>query len=284
MLTISKPRALKMSIFNKIDYRLNLKSIVENRKKIDSSVTYQAMAEYMRIQKAYLSQVIKGHRELSQDQLYLAMDYLDLKDHEKQFMSLCLEFERSGLSVRKKEIKKLITALQKEYSRTGAHIEVVEVEHNQNVLDAYYLDPWNLIIQICLWIPSFNQDASKISTALNLPVNKVESVFRQLEKVGVISVENGKVKVNKNNMHIPKESPIFQMWRQQLNLIAQNRVQMVSDDKKYNFQVVFSADENARKFIHNEFLKLLKKVQKTVGDSKNHDVYQMNFDLFSWTN
>ena len=94
-----------MNIFNKIDYRKNLKLLVENRKKLDTTVTYQRMAEHMRIQKAYLSQVIKGARELSQDQLYMAMDYLDLKDSEREFLTLSLEYERSALMLRKRQLK-----------------------------------------------------------------------------------------------------------------------------------------------------------------------------------
>ncbi len=272
-----------MSIFNKIDYRENLKTLVENRKKLDSSVTYQRMAEHMRIQKAYLSQVIKGIRDLSQDQLYMAMDYLDLKEHEREFLRLSLEYERSGLMLRKRELKIDLTKLQKKYSKTSAYIEVEEMDTNTSGIDAYYLDPWNAVVQICLWIPSLNQDPREIAHALNLPVSKVQSVFVTLEKVGVIEVEKGKVKLTKNKMHIPKDSPLFQLWRSSLNSIAQNRLQVISEDQKYSFQVVFSADENAQKEINEEFLKFLKKVEKTVKDAKNKEVYQMSFDLFSWT-
>ena len=50
-----------MNIYNELDYRDILKKTIEERKKIDSSITYQAMATYTRIQKAYLSQVINVH-------------------------------------------------------------------------------------------------------------------------------------------------------------------------------------------------------------------------------
>lgn len=283
MLIICKRHGHKMSIFSRLDYRENLKTLVENRKKIDSSVTYQRMAEHMRIQKAYLSQVIKGNRDLSQDQLYMAMDYLDLRDHERDFLKLSLEYERSGLMVRKRELKVYLKEMQKKYAKTSAHIEVEEVDHEQTSVDEYYLDPFNLIIHICLGIKSFNQDPKEIAKTLMIPQSKVQDVFKKLEKLGIIKVEKGKIVIQKRNMHIPKESPLFQMWRQNLNQIAQTRINLVSNENKYNFQVVFSAEESVRKEIQEEFMKYLKKVQKLVKEAEAKEMYQMSFDLFSWT-
>ena len=103
-----------MNIYNELDYREILKKSVEERKKIDSSVTYQAMAEHMRIQKAYLSQVIKGIRDLNQDQLYLACDFLSFAPDESEYLKLLLDYARCGLKDREKVLLKEIKVWQKQ--------------------------------------------------------------------------------------------------------------------------------------------------------------------------
>ncbi len=285
MLTISELRAINMNIFSKLDYRHNLKMLVENRKKIDSSVTFQRMAEYMRIQKAYLSQVIKGHRDLSQDQLYMAMEYLDLKEHEKNFLQLSLEYERSGLVVRQRELKKQLKQMQKKYSKTSTHIEVDEVQQHGSDLDAYFLDPYNMLVHMCLYVKKLKQDPKEIAYALMIPVDKVQKCLQQLQKIAVIDVDNGKIKIIKDGIHIPKESPLFQVWRTNLNSLSQQRIQTVDQNKRYNFQVSFAAKHSSIEEIQDEFMKFLKKTKKIAdaADGKEEEVIHMAFDLFSWT-
>lgn len=283
MLTLCKLKDVNMSIFNKLDYRENIKNLVQNRKKLDSSVTYQRMAEFMRIQKAYLSQVIKGHRDLSQDQLYMAMDYLDLKDHEKEFMQLSLEYERSGILTRKRELKKQLKMMQNKYSKTSEHIDVDEVDGHGHNLDSYFLDPYNMLIHMCLSVPKLKQSPKEIAHSLMIPLSKVQSSLTELERMGIITVDKGKIIIIKDGIHIPKESPLFPVWRMHLNQLAQQRVQVLAENKCYNFQATFGANQEVLDEIRSEFHKFIKKVQRLATDAKEEEVLHLSFDLFSWT-
>jgi uncharacterized protein (TIGR02147 family) len=276
-------KAVNMSIFSKLDYRVILKEIVEGKKKIDSSINFQSLATASRIQKAYLSQVIKGHRDLSQDQLHLACGYLELKEHESHYFSLLLEYARSGLSERKKKLLQEIKKLQKQHSKTSAHIEVNVHERNIVNRDDYHLDPFNQIVHLCISIPKLRDNPKAIAKALFVPLVTVTNSLKKLEKMDIIKVENGKIVDEARDLHIPKDSPLFLAWKNSLNLLSQNRIRLLGDSKSYNFSVVFTADEEVQKEIHHQFMLFLKKVKKMVEKCEDKEVFQMNFDLFSWS-
>jgi uncharacterized protein (TIGR02147 family) len=272
-----------LNIYNELDYRQILKKLVENRKKIDSSVNFQNMASSCRIQKAYLSQVIKGVRDLNQDQLYMACQYLNLDSDEKKFLVMLLEYSRCGLEERKKEILKKIKLFQKDKRKTSSHIDVNEMNERKVNREDYFLDPLNQIIHMCLSIPEFKVNPKLISKNLFLPREKVLSSLKKLESMGIIEFSENGILDKEVDLHLPQDSPIFDAWRSQLNTLSLNRIKKLKDSKTYNFSAIFGSNEKIRKEIHTHFLEFLNKTKELVTDSEVEEVFQVNFDLFSWT-
>jgi len=272
-----------VNIFNKINYRLIIKEIVENKKKIDPKINFQSLSTHARIQKAYLSQVINGHRDLNQDQLYLTCDYLELKDHEVKYLRLLLEYSRSALADRKSVLKKKIREMQDEYSSTSKTIDVDEQKITNNERDLYFLEPLHQLVHIALTISSFRKDLKLLAKSLHLPHQRVIDCIQNLEKMEIISTQNGKITDLAPNMHLSPDSPIFKAWKSSLNMLAQSRIHLTNAEDKYDFSVVFSADDETKREIHQAFMQFLKKIKKNVEKAPAKEVYQMNFDLFRWT-
>jgi len=91
------------------------------------------------------------------------------------------------------------------------------------------------------------------------------------------------IKLLVENIHLPKQSPVYRSWRNQLKLLAINKIDTLADDQAYSFSVVFSANDDIRKEIHSRFLAYLKGVEELVGDAPQEHAYQMSFELFPWT-
>lgn len=273
-----------MNIFNELNYRKIIKDIVEERKKIDNSINFQAMAQYMNIQKAYLSQVIKDKRDLSQDQLFSASLYLKLTDIEYEYMQLLLEYERSGIKIRRDELLKLIKEMQKKYSKTSKHINVNEINIDAKELQKeYYLDPINQLVHIALSIKEFRDEPLKLSEHLLIPKEKVKAVIIELEKMKVIVLKDGRVIDTLQNIHLPRSSPLFYPWKVALNNHCINKVKFLDEADSYNMSACFSADEKSRKEVHKLFMEFLNKAKTKIDQSSDKNLYQINFDLFRWT-
>ncbi|MCO4794243.1 MAG: TIGR02147 family protein [Bacteriovoracaceae bacterium] len=272
-----------MNIFNELDYRDVLRKTIEERKKIDSSITYQSMASHMRIQKAYLSQVIKGVRDLNQDQLYLAAQFLNFTSEESEYLKLLLDYARCALKDREKNLLKEIKVWQKQKNKTSEYIDVEELTEREINREDYYLDPMNQVIHMGLHCEEFRKDPMKLAERTFLPKKRVSDYIQNLERMGIITMSEKGIQLIDVELHLPKDSPIFHSYKSQCYTNTMNRLKQLEDSKTYNFSVVFSGDENVRKEISTQFMKFLSKTKKLVSASKSKEVFQMNFDLFSWT-
>ncbi|MCP4915024.1 MAG: TIGR02147 family protein [Oligoflexia bacterium] len=272
-----------MNIFNELDYREILRKTIEERKKIDSSITYQAMAAHTRIQKAYLSQVIKGVRDLSQDQLYLATQFLNFSPEESEYLKLLLDYARCGLADRKKILLKEIKIWQKQKNKTSQYIDVEELTQREVNREDYFLDPINQVVHMGLHCDEFRKDPMKLASKLFLPKKRISEYINNLQRMEIISMGPKGIELNDVELHLPKSSPIFHSYKSQCYTNTMNRLKKLDESKTYNFSVIFSADDEVRKEINDQFMKFLTKVKKLVGPSKSKEVFQMNFDLFSWT-
>ncbi|MBK24623.1 MAG: hypothetical protein CME70_11565 [Halobacteriovorax sp.] len=272
-----------MNIFNELDYREVLKKTVEERKKIDSSITFQAMASHMRIQKAYLSQVIKGIRDLSQDQLFLATQYLGFSPEESEYLKLLLDYSRCGLADREKVLLREIKIWQKQKNKTSQYIDVEELTQREINREDYYLDPMNQVVHMGLHCEEFRKDPMKLAAKLFLPKKRISEYINSLQRMGIIQMGAKGIELIDIELHLPKDSAIFHSYKSQCYTNTMNRLKQIEESKTYNLSVIFSGDDEVRKEINSQFMKFLTKVKKLVGPSESKEVFQMNFDLFSWT-
>ena len=101
--------------------------------------------------------------------------------------------------------------------------------------------------------------------------------------MGVIRRDGEKLEVLSHDLHLPRDSSVYVPWKTQLGMMGLQRLQQVSPENSYSFSVAFSADGRTREKIQAMFLALLKEIQPVVKDAKAEEAFQMNFDLFSWT-
>jgi len=274
-----------MSVFHYQDYRQLIKDEVEKRKALDSKFNFQRMSEKTGIQKAYLSQVLGGQRDLAQDQLFKVCQFLGLGAEESDYMALLLEYARSGLSERKSFLKKKIEEWQRANLKTEKNVAVKEVTLSNESVALYYLDPLHQLVHIALDIPRFRKNPTELLNYLAISKEKLAWILTNLEKMEIVQLKEGEVKVLHHNLHLPKDSPLFWSWKTSLATMAYQHLRNNSrdKDKNYTFSVVFAADEETRLKLHQMFMDFLKDAKKFVGEAKSKEVYQMNFDLFPWT-
>jgi hypothetical protein len=92
-----------------------------------------------------------------------------------------------------------------------------------------------------------------------------------------------KIRVVIDGIYLPKTSPAYKPWRNQLKLLCMERLNRIPHDRDYSLSATFSANAKIRDKIKAEFLDLIKKSQALTEGTKLEDTYQMSFDLFSWT-
>jgi uncharacterized protein (TIGR02147 family) len=263
------------------DYRKALRGLVENRRPLDKTISYQGLAEKARIPKSYLSKVLAGTANLSSDQAFVIGTSLFLNSEELEYFLLLVERERCGVKARQIDLDKKIESIQEKHLETKMHIKA-KVPVSVEQLALYYLTPWAQIVHMGLMIPRYSREPLLLQKALSLSVVEFRKTLRVLENIELISPEDGGYRVHSIHLHLPRESPQFRTWKMQQDALAMNAQLDERDSKSYSYRVVFSSDEHVRAEARQRFLDFLKGVEELCLTSESEHVYQMRFDLFSW--
>ena len=93
-----------MNVFTETDYRTILRRVVEERKEMESNLTFQSLAEKTRIPKSYISKVVTGKAHFNYDQLFSICEILGMNQDQTDYLCLLLEQERSICPSRKKNL------------------------------------------------------------------------------------------------------------------------------------------------------------------------------------
>jgi DNA-binding MarR family transcriptional regulator len=264
--------------------RVLLEKVAENKAKGIARSTFQELAAHCRIQKTYLSKVLNKDGHLTQDQLYLAGEFLKFTHDELDYLLLLHSLETSVVVARRKELKARIAKIQADNLQTEKHTTVrTHAKTTARDREAYYLDPLYSLIHMFLTIERYRQDQFKIAEALGLSTARLVEYLERLEEMGLIKFEKNKYSVVEDGIHLPAESELQRSYRTMMRLKALEKMSQLERDAFYSFSVVFSSDETVRAKIQASFLEFLNLMQKLVQDGIEKEIYQMNFDLVAWS-
>jgi len=272
-----------MLIYNFTDYRRALRGAVEARRSEDPSFSFAKLADAIRVQHPYLSKVLNGNADLNADQLHLASEALDIDGKERKYLALLLEYARSALPDRRQELMAEITHAQQEALHTRRFLTYREVVPAKEGLLDYYLSPLNQIVHVSLSIERYRKKPALLADDLGFAQEMITETLNRLEEMGVIAREKGGIRILIGSIHLPKESPVFLAYRDQMRILTLQRLHQLPTKDMANFSMIVSMDEETKGWLHNRFLQLLKEAEKRLVDAPAKQTYQLNFDLFRWT-
>jgi hypothetical protein len=117
---------------------------------------------------------------------------------------------------------------------------------------------------------------------LGISGDDMNQILEDLNRMGLITIENNQIKAIDNFLHLSRKSDLFRAWQSQARLLGMQRLAGSSNPNCYSFTAVFSATEEARKAIHARFLTFLKEFEADVTVAEPRKMFQLNFDLFPW--
>lgn len=272
-----------MHLYDFADYRKLIRAALDEKKaSLGSLYTSKSLAEACKVQSTYLSKVLSGRAHLSADQLYLASHYLGFNPEETAFIFLLFDEQRTSVPQRRLDIQARIKQIQDSRLKSESRLQASALRAPGSGSSDYYLNPYLPLVHMFLTIERYAQKPSLIAEALRLEPENLAEMLRKLQSMGMIEMHNGVYAVVKNNLHLPKDSPLYRPYRSLWRLKTLERIDQISSDKAYNFSVTFASTARIKQKIQASFLEFLQATQKLVGSSRSEHVYQMNFDLFDW--
>jgi uncharacterized protein (TIGR02147 family) len=272
-----------MSIFKYLSYKQLLRDEVLSRKKFNSKVNFNSLANAIGSQKTLVSKVLLGDANFNSDQVYLCCEYLGFNETETDYVQLLLDFDRCIVSRRKKWLKEKIRAIQNEQLLPSKSLKAEQfIAENEDMVN-FYLDPITQIIHAFLIVPTYSKHPEEITPILGIEKDQLQSSLCLLERIGFIKKNHPLgYQVLKGHTNLSPTSPIYRIYHSLIRTKSLDQLMKLPSDKKYCFSVILSSDEATLTVLKEHFIHFLKLAEDLVKKSDPEKVYQMNFDLFHW--
>lgn len=272
-----------MNLYTSKNYREGIHFLIEREKARGAEVNFSRLSEAIRVQRPYFSKVMNGQADFNADQLYLLCHFFELAEEETDFLHLLLEYDRAAIKEKRDYLKSKIEKIQNKHLEIKKHMDSEEINPSSALYTQYYLNHYMQVVHMALLIKKY-QNLEKLAHALSVSPEFIQDIVKRLEELGLVEYKNNRFHVTSRKIHLPKESPLLRPHQGVVRLQSMQRVQQKGmDPTQYAFSATFSGDEEIRQQIQQEFLKFIKTLQKYLAQGGTEEVYQLNFDLFSWT-
>lgn len=268
-------------LFSTRDYRTYLKDwIAERPGKGRGQISLLAKAS--RCAPAYISRVLSGIAELSQEQAYDMQPVLGHSPDEVHFFMVLLDRDRAGNAAWRTYCDRKIEAArearvdsQKKFKNAGTVSREAQA--------VYYSSAHYAAIHVCISVPVL-QTVAALEKLLKLPQERIVEVLQFLAETGLAIEEKGRWCIGQSHLHLGRDSMLIRQhhgnWRMEaLKSLDRGKGAQGIDDLHYS-SVVSVSREDAIK-LKEHWLRALEEFNKTVAPSVEETVRALVIDFFA---
>ena len=240
------------------------------------------LAEKIRVQPSYLTNVIKERAHFSADQIHAIAFELGLSDDETQYLDLLMQWERAEFKSRKKSLHEQVQELRHKHIHADQQLLAPETALSDADKERYYLDPNIELIHLYLGVKGVPSEIGEIAQAWGLRSEYVVNIIAFLEKRGLIERVKKTWKVKPVHQMLSHESPLCKPQQILKRLRALDVLQRMQPERVYSFNGTLTMSEETRMQVQARFIEFLKECEELVLASPSEGIYNLQFDLFPW--
>ncbi len=238
------------------------------------------IARFLNIHSSFVSQVLKGTKDFSQEQAFKLAKFMDLNENGRDYFVYLLLESRAGTQDLKKyysEKRLQIRAKARQVTENiGSPYEMSENEKAQ-----FYSDPIFSQIRLLTSLERFHS-AEDIARGLGLPLSLVEEVLKFLLDKGLCRKdEKGCLQRGTSRTHLDSSSPLVKAhhrnWRSK---VLEMYYQM--DESDLVFTAPLTISKKDFDMIREELLLMIGRITEVVDESKEEDFVVFNLDWIRW--
>ena len=263
-------------IYHFKDYRLYLKAIFSNKEQGYGNQT--SLANYLRCQTSFISQVLTGRSDFSLEHAYKVAQFLSLTALETRFFITLLQKQRSGTAGLREYFSDQLRDILDAREEIKAHIQV-EAEINLEDQAQYYSSWMYAAIHILAALPQYNT-LQAICRKLSLSTEVVARTLKFLEERSLVSqLKGGSYKIGLGRVHLGKGSPFIQQhhinWRNRA-IAAIDKT--IKEDLHFSSVIGISVQDSEK--IKEILTDSISRSEVILKNSQEQEAYVMLVDFF----
>lgn len=235
------------------------------------------MAESLRCQQAYISQVLNSHAHFNLEQAEALSYYLEHTNEERHFFLLLVQRERAATQTLKKYFQDQMEQLTQ---KRLVLKERLEVKKTLNIKDqAVYYSAWYYAaVHVALSIPDL-QTHEALAKRFGLPFSKISKIIQFLISVNLATQEKGRLKIGTSRIHLADDSPLIARQHANWRLKALESMDK-TEERDLHYSSVITLSENDVLRIKSMLVKWITETKAVIRDSKEEEIHCFNIDFF----
>lgn len=240
---------------------------------------YHRLAEAAGIFPSYLSQILKGDRQLNLDQGQFMADHMNLSYQEKRFFLLTVEYGRAQTKALKQFLKTEMDLVRAERNQLSQRVKGDEFKVSSKDLAKFYSSWVYSAVRLLTVLPGM-RSAAAIAEHLRMSEPEIKEILDFLVQAGFCVIEKGQFQIGPVHTHLPHQSPFVSShhstWRNKA--IEHFPFLQAQTELSYTLAVTLSKEDVLK--VRQLLLDSIKKVREISDPSPAENLYTLNLDWF----
>lgn len=235
------------------------------------------LAEKVGVHPTFISQVLKGHKDLNSEQWIAVCELVNLTDIEKDYLHLLLLLNRAGTP----QARKYYQAKLNEILSRRLQLQERMTEHRQlsDQDRAVFYSSWIYSAMRVYTACGEGQTIEQLSEKFSISKEKTEEIMQFLTVTGLCKFDGGKFSVGDQHLHVPANSPHVIRHHTNWRLRALNSLEKTTPEEM-NFTAPMSISKKDFQVLREKIVKLVQEVVDVVKTSEPEEVATLTIDLF----
>ena len=239
------------------------------------------LAEALKCQLAYVSQVLSGNAHFSLEQAEVLNILFDHTEDEAEYFLLLVQSDRAGSVALRTRLAKKIKKIADERLILRNRLQFEKVLKNEDQM-TYYSAWYYAAIHVALAIPGL-ETKEALSKVFHLSPSKISKVLEFLITRGLVKEKNGIFSPGDIRMHLSNDSPMISKHHTNWRMKA---IQSLEEEgaNELHYSSVITISETDTQLVRETLIKAIERVREVVRPSKDELLYCYSVDLFSVLN
>lgn len=269
-----------MKVYEYSNHRTLVRGLIQQAKKDHPDLTLGRIAEASGITPSFLSQVLGGDHEFSNDQIFMIGRFFKLDEDELEYLVLLNEYHRCSLQERRRDLKRDLEKIQDAHLRVVEYIPYDHIDTGSTPMDDLLCDTAATLMEAHFVTEENLKDPLRVKKKMGLSDEDFARGLGLLEKARFIESDGkgyrrvvGETMIYKINV-AAKFNAVYSRLKAVEKLFANDPSDLIGT-------LVFCANDD---FVQKTKARLLEFLNQALDeaekDEDRDEVYFVNLDLF----
>ncbi len=271
------PKKTGISVFDYKSYKSYILDALEVEKYIRGS-TQKNLAEALRCQPAYVSQVLNGSPQFSLEQAEDTNGFFEHSNEEAEFFLLLVQHERAGTTRLRKRVKQQIDRVLEGRLILRKRVDIQATLPLETQL-RYYSSWHYAAVHVAISVPGLTTK-SALTKELNIPPAKLNEVIEFLIQAGLITDEHGIFRQGVSRIFLGSDSPMISKHHANWRMKAIDACDRARADDLH-LSTVVSLSQADFETLREQLVRSINDMRAVIKESKEERVACLAVDFFS---